>query len=88
MSSDRHARRGLLIILSSPSGAGKSTLTRLLSGREKPTRGGVTLGHNVKSAFFSQESSENLDYGRSVWEEIRNAPSPCTDCGSSPSSTD
>ena len=76
---DLTVRRGERVALVGVNGAGKSTLTRLLSGREKPTRGGVTLGHNVKSAFFSQESSENLDYGRSVWEEIRNAPSPCTE---------
>ncbi|HPC75464.1 MAG TPA: ABC-F family ATP-binding cassette domain-containing protein [Synergistales bacterium] len=76
---DLTIRRGERVALVGVNGAGKSTLTRLLSGREKPTRGCVTLGHNVKSAFFSQESAENLDYGRSVWEEIRNAPSPCTE---------
>ena len=74
---DLTIRRGERVALVGVNGAGKSTLTRLLSGREKPTHGRVTLGHNVKSAFFSQESSENLDYGRSVWEEIRQAPSPC-----------
>lgn len=38
MSSDRHARRGLLIILSSPSGAGKSTLSRRLLEAEREVR--------------------------------------------------
>lgn len=74
---DLTIRRGERVALVGVNGAGKSTLARLLSGREKPTRGRVTLGHNVRSAFFSQESSENLDYGRSIWEEIRKAPSPC-----------
>lgn len=38
MSNDRHARRGLLIILSSPSGAGKSTLSRRLLEAEGEVR--------------------------------------------------
>lgn len=38
MSNDRHARRGLLIILSSPSGAGKSTLSRRLLEAEREVR--------------------------------------------------
>nr|HPQ78694.1 ATP-binding cassette domain-containing protein [Synergistales bacterium] len=72
-------RRGERVALVGVNGAGKSTLTRLLSGEERPTRGSISLGHNVKSAFFSQESSKNLNYGNSVWDEIRNAPSPCTE---------
>lgn len=51
-------------------GAGKSTLSRLISKREEPTAGKVDLGHKVNLAFFSQESSENLDYNRTIWEEI------------------
>ena len=38
MSNDRHARRGLLIILSSPSGTGKSTLSRRLLEAEQEVR--------------------------------------------------
>lgn len=51
-------------------GAGKSTLSRLISKREGPTAGKVDLGHKVNLSFFSQESSENLDYNRTIWEEI------------------
>jgi ATP-binding cassette subfamily F protein 3 len=51
-------------------GAGKSTLSRILSGEETPTAGGVTAGLNVKMAFFSQESAQNLDYVRTIWEEV------------------
>jgi len=51
-------------------GAGKSTLSRLISKRENPTAGKVHLGHKVNLAFFSQESSQNLNYNNSVWEEI------------------
>ena len=42
MSSDRHARRGLLIILSSPSGAGKSTLSRRLLAADAEVRFSVS----------------------------------------------
>jgi ATP-binding cassette subfamily F protein 3 len=51
-------------------GAGKSTLSRILSGDETPTTGEVTAGLNVKMAFFSQESAQNLNYQRTIWEEI------------------
>jgi len=51
-------------------GAGKSTLSRLLSGAEEPSAGEVSYGLNVKMAFFSQESAQNLNYKRTVWEEV------------------
>jgi len=51
-------------------GAGKSTLSRILSGAEEPSSGKITAGLNVKPAFFSQESAMNLDYDRTIWEEV------------------
>ncbi|MDP2840276.1 MAG: ATP-binding cassette domain-containing protein, partial [Syntrophales bacterium] len=51
-------------------GAGKSTLARILCGEEMPTAGEVTAGLNVKMAFFSQESAQNLNYQRTIWEEV------------------
>ena len=42
MSNDRHARRGLLIILSSPSGAGKSTLSQRLLAADLEVRFSVS----------------------------------------------
>jgi len=51
-------------------GAGKSTLSRILSGSEAPTAGEVFCGLNVKMAFFSQESAQNLNYRRTIWEEV------------------
>jgi ATP-binding cassette, subfamily F, member 3 len=51
-------------------GAGKSTLSRILSGDEMPTTGEVIPGLNVKMAFFSQESAQNLNYQRTIWEEV------------------
>lgn len=62
--------RGERIALTGVNGAGKSTLSRIISGNESPTGGAVDWGYNVKIAFFSQESSQNLNYKHSVWEEV------------------
>jgi len=51
-------------------GAGKSTLSRILSGAEEATAGEIKVGLNVKCAFFSQESAMNLNYERTIWEEV------------------
>jgi len=51
-------------------GAGKSTLLRIISGIEAPLEGKIKWGHNVKIAYFSQESSQNLNYQNTVWNEI------------------
>lgn len=65
--------RGEKIALVGVNGAGKSTLSRLISLQEEPSEGQVSLGHNVEMGFFSQESARNLDYGRTVWEEVKAA---------------
>ncbi len=54
-------------------GAGKSTLSRILGGTETPSAGEVATGLNVKMGFFSQESAQNLDYRRTIWEEVNAA---------------
>jgi ATP-binding cassette subfamily F protein 3 len=65
--------RGDRIALVGINGAGKSTLTRILNGTETPTTGTISYGLNVKMAFFSQESAQNLNYERTIWEEINAA---------------
>lgn len=62
--------RGQKIALVGVNGAGKSTLSRLISGKERPTSGRCETGYHVLPAFFSQESAENLNYDRTVWQEI------------------
>ena len=70
--------RGEKVALVGINGAGKSTLSRLISNREMPSSGVVYIGHKVNLAFFSQESSQNLNYHHSIWEEISNTSSSMT----------
>ncbi len=71
--------RGERVALVGVNGAGKSTLLRLLSMTEEPSCGSVRLGHNVKFAYYSQESAQNIDYSRTVWEEARAVSSRLND---------
>ena len=76
---DLAVHRGDKIALVGVNGAGKSTLARILSGMEEPSSGTVTCGLNVSMAFFSQESAGNLDYRRTVWDEVLVAGSRSND---------
>ncbi len=58
------------IVLSGPNGHGKSTLTRLICGEEEPSEGVIKLGHNVKIAYFSQDSNKRLNLNNTVYEEL------------------
>lgn len=52
-----------------PNGAGKSTLFRLITGREKPDAGTITVGETVEVAYVDQQH-ESLDPNKSVFETI------------------
>lgn len=67
--------RGERVALVGVNGAGKSTLMRLLNQSEEPTAGTAELGLNVKKAYFSQESAQNLDYSHTIWQEVNNTGS-------------
>jgi ATP-binding cassette subfamily F protein 3 len=61
------------VALIGPNGAGKSTLLRLLSGRDRPTRGSATLGIGVRPAYFAQDQAEHLDPDNTVFDEVYQA---------------
>ena len=62
--------RGDKVAFVGVNGSGKSTLSRLLSLSEQPSEGAVKYGDHVNMAFFSQESSQNLNYANTIWEEV------------------
>jgi energy-dependent translational throttle protein EttA len=52
-----------------PNGAGKTTLMRMITGQEEPDEGTFKVGDTVKLAYVDQ-SREDLDPAKNVWEEI------------------
>ncbi len=52
-----------------PNGAGKSTLFKILTGKEQPDGGNVSVGETVRLGFVDQ-SRDHLDPKKNVWEEI------------------
>ncbi len=60
---------GAIVGIIGPNGAGKSTLFKMISGKEKPDSGTVTIGPTVKMAFVDQ-SRDDLTSEKTVWEEI------------------
>ncbi|GAC1577969.1 MAG: energy-dependent translational throttle protein EttA [Sphingomicrobium sp.] len=52
-----------------PNGAGKSTLFKLIIGQETPDGGDVKIGETVRLGFVDQ-SRDDLDPKKNVWEEI------------------
>ena len=67
---DFTAEKGQRLVLIGPNGAGKSTLLKLLAGVLQPDAGTRTLGHQVRSGYFSQSRIEMLDPSRTVLEEV------------------
>jgi sulfate-transporting ATPase len=60
---------GAIVGIIGPNGAGKSTLFRMITGREQPDRGTITIGPTVKLAVVEQ-TRESLDDAKSVWENV------------------
>ncbi|MDH3353721.1 MAG: energy-dependent translational throttle protein EttA [Chromatiales bacterium] len=60
---------GGIVGIIGPNGAGKTTLFRMLVGEETPDSGELKLGETVKLAYVDQ-SRDDLDGNKTVWEEI------------------
>jgi ATP-binding cassette ChvD family protein len=52
-----------------PNGAGKSTLFKLITGQETPDSGTIEIGDTVRLGYVDQ-SRDDLDASKNVWEEI------------------
>lgn len=61
--------KGAVVGIVGGNGAGKSTLFRMIAGTEQPDSGKITLGDTVQIAYVEQ-SRENLDDNKTVWEAI------------------
>jgi ATP-binding cassette subfamily F protein 3 len=73
------AERGQRIVLVGPNGAGKSTLLKLLAGVLPVQSGARTLGHNVRSGYYSQNRVETLRTELTVLEEALDTPQRVTE---------
>ena len=60
---------GAIVGIIGPNGAGKSTLFKLISGKEQPDSGEVTIGQTVRMAFVDQ-NRDDLDNNKTVWEDV------------------
>jgi ATP-binding cassette ChvD family protein len=61
--------RGGIVGVIGPNGAGKTTLFRMITGREAPDSGTLTVGSTVRIAYVDQ-SREALDPDHTVYQEI------------------
>jgi energy-dependent translational throttle protein EttA len=62
---------GAIVGVIGPNGAGKSTLFKLITGKEQPDSGEVSIGQTVQLAYVDQ-SRDVLSDGKTVFEEIAN----------------
>lgn len=63
--------KGCIVGVIGPNGAGKSTFLKMLMGKETPDKGELIIGSTVQLSYVDQ-SRDNLDGNKTVWEEISN----------------
>jgi len=59
---------GAIVGIIGPNGAGKSTLFRMITGKEKPDKGKITIGHTVKMSVVDQ--TRKFKEKDNVWQAI------------------
>ena len=67
--------RGGIVGIIGPNGAGKTTLFRMILGLEQPDSGTLIVGESVEVSYVDQ-SREELNADRQVWEEITDGVDP------------
>ncbi len=60
---------GAIVGIIGPNGAGKSTLFKMITGQERPDKGGMKIGDTVKLAYVDQ-GRDSLQAGKSVYDII------------------
>ncbi|HEY1328890.1 MAG TPA: energy-dependent translational throttle protein EttA [Casimicrobiaceae bacterium] len=60
---------GAIVGIIGPNGAGKTTLFRMITGREKPDKGEIAIGHTAQLAVVDQ-TRESLPNDKTAWEAI------------------
>jgi len=65
---DLTIERGDRIAIVGPNGAGKSTFAKIVAGAMAPAHGTRTLGHHVNLAYYSQDTADALQPGKTVLE--------------------
>ena len=61
--------RGGIVGVIGPNGAGKTTLLNMITGKETPDSGKLTIGETVQLAYVDQ-GRDDLDAEKTVWENI------------------
>ncbi|MCP4233176.1 MAG: energy-dependent translational throttle protein EttA, partial [Aestuariibacter sp.] len=61
--------KGAIVGIIGPNGAGKSTLFRMLTDKEQPDSGTITIGDTVKIASVEQ-FRDHMDGNNTVWQEL------------------
>ncbi len=61
--------RGAIVGIVGANGAGKSTLFRMITAKEVPDKGKISVGEAVVLGYVDQ-SRDDLDGGNTVWQEI------------------
>ena len=59
---------GAIVGIIGPNGAGKSTIFRMITGKEKPDSGKISIGHTVKMSVVDQ--TREFDPKQNVWQAI------------------
>ena len=62
---------GAIVGIIGPNGAGKTTLFRMITGKDKPDAGKITIGHTVQMAVVDQ-TRESLPNDKTAWQAISN----------------
>ncbi len=65
--------RGFKIAVVGANGLGKSTILKTIIEQIPLLSGSLTLGHNVKIAYYAQDQHEFLDQNATVLENLKNA---------------